>query len=106
MAKGSMWHVPGRVTGRIFVLACACAGLMASGPGVAQPFPTKVVRIINAQGPGALDGLARAYAQELTRYWGQPLIVEARAGAGSIVAADAVAKSPPDGYNKIGRAHV
>lgn len=82
--------------------ACMAApwmnGVLVNGAH-AQTFPAKVVRIVNAQGPGALDGLTRAYAQELTRYWGQPVIVEARAGAGSIVAADAVAKSAPDGYN-------
>lgn len=64
----------------------------------AQPFPSKVVRIINAQGPGTLDILARGYAQELTRYWGQPVVVEVRPGAGSIVGAEAVAHSAPDGY--------
>lgn len=64
----------------------------------AQAFPSKVVRIINAQGPGPLDVLARGYAQELTRYWGQPVVVEVRTGAGSIVGAEAVARSAPDGH--------
>src|ERR1035437_8905879 len=64
----------------------------------AQAFPSKVVRIINAQGPGTLDVLARGYAQELTRYWGQPVVVEVRTGAASIVGAEAVARSAPDGH--------
>mgnify|MGYP003349619756 CR=1 FL=1 len=89
---------PVRIAKQLQGLVMMCAALV-SLPITAQTFPTKVVRIINAQGPGALDGLARAYAQELTKYWGQPVIVEARAGAGSIVAADLVAKSSPDGYN-------
>jgi tripartite-type tricarboxylate transporter receptor subunit TctC len=80
-------------------LAYVIAALCVLAPAQAQQFPVKVVRIINAQGPGTLDVLSRGYAQELTRYWGQPVIVEARAGAGSIVAAEQVAKSAPDGYN-------
>ena len=64
----------------------------------AQVFPSKVVRIINAQGPGSLDVLARGYAQELTKYWGQPVVVEVRPGAGSILGAEAVAKAAPDGH--------
>ncbi len=67
-------------------------------PSLAQAFPAKVVRIINAQGPGTLDVLARAYAQELTKYWGQPVVVEVRPGAGSIIGAEAVARSAPDGH--------
>jgi tripartite-type tricarboxylate transporter receptor subunit TctC len=72
---------------------------LVCGSAYAQQFPLKPVRIVNAQGPGTLDALSRAYAQELTRYWGHAVIVEARAGAGSIVAADLIAKSAPDGYN-------
>lgn len=88
-----------RARGVVLAVGVACV-IAPWGPGAwAQPYPTKVVRIINAQGPGALDGLTRAYAQELTRYWGQPVIVESRAGGGSIVGADAVAKAAPDGYN-------
>jgi tripartite-type tricarboxylate transporter receptor subunit TctC len=76
----------------------AAAAVSFSGPLRTQPFPAKVVRIINAQGPGVLDVVARGYAQELTRFWGQPVVVESRPGAGSILGADAVAKSPPDGH--------
>src|SRR4051812_39295944 len=75
------------------------AAMLAPALASAQSFPTKVVRILNAQGPGTLDATARAYAQELTRYWGQPVVVESRAGAGSIVAAEQIAKAAPDGYN-------
>ena len=64
----------------------------------AQSFPTKVVRIINAQGPGVLEVVSRGYAQELSKMWGQPVIVENRAGAGSVLGAETVAKSAPDGH--------
>lgn len=87
---------------RLFSLGIFAAAALAVHHSAfvnAQAFPSKVVRIVNAQGPGTLDAISRGYAQELTKYWGQPVIVEARAGAGSIVAADAIAKSAPDGYN-------
>lgn len=84
---------------RSMILAAVALAMHQAPTVQAQPFPAKVVRIVNAQGPGTLDAISRGYAQELSKYWGQPVIVEARAGAGSIVAAEAIAKSPPDGYN-------
>ena len=62
-------------------------------------WPNKPVRIIVpfAAG-GTTDILARAIAPELTKAFGQPFIVENRAGAGGNIGADVVAKSPPDGY--------
>lgn len=73
-------------------MACIEAG--------AQPaWPTKSVRIIVPFAPGGTtDILARAMAQELSRAFGQPFIVENRAGAGGNIGADVVAKSPADGY--------
>ena len=47
---------------------------------------------------GATDVVARQLAQKLTEVWGQSVVVENRAGAGGNIGADAVAKSPPDGY--------
>ena len=62
-------------------------------------WPSKPVRIIVpfAAG-GTTDILARAMAPELTKAFGQPFVVENRAGAGGNIGADLVAKSPPDGY--------
>ena len=62
-------------------------------------WPNKPVRIIVpfAAG-GTTDILARAMAPELTKAFGQPFIVENKAGAGGNIGADLVAKSPPDGY--------
>ncbi|MDI1269706.1 MAG: tripartite tricarboxylate transporter substrate binding protein [Polaromonas sp.] len=69
-------------------------------PAAAQsPWPTKPVRIVVPFAPGGTtDILARAVAPELTRAFGQPFIVDNRAGAGGNVGADLVAKSPGDGY--------
>ncbi len=85
---------------RRHVLA-SLAAVLAATPLHAQtaPFPNRVIRIVpfgTAGGP--IDGIARAYADKLQARWGQPVIVEAKPGASGIVAADFVAKSPPDGY--------
>jgi tripartite-type tricarboxylate transporter receptor subunit TctC len=65
----------------------------------AQAFPTKPVRLIVPVTAGGLsDVLARQLAQELTRVWGQQVLVENRVGANTIVAAEATAKAAPDGH--------
>jgi tripartite-type tricarboxylate transporter receptor subunit TctC len=47
---------------------------------------------------GATDVFARKMGQVLSERWGQPVVIENRAGAGGVVGTDVVAKSPPDGY--------
>jgi tripartite-type tricarboxylate transporter receptor subunit TctC len=65
----------------------------------AQAWPTKPVRLIVAYPPGGgIDVLARQLADKLTAVWGQPVVVENRPGANTIVATDAVAKAAPDGH--------
>jgi tripartite-type tricarboxylate transporter receptor subunit TctC len=65
----------------------------------AQTFATKPVRIITPFSPGgSTDVLARALGEGLQRELGQPIIVESKTGAGSVLGNDAVAKSPPDGH--------
>jgi tripartite-type tricarboxylate transporter receptor subunit TctC len=62
-------------------------------------WPAKPVRIVVAYPPGGgIDVMARQIAEKLTAAWGQPVVVENRPGANTIVATDAVAKSAPDGY--------
>ena len=78
-----------------FILGCALA--FAAG---AQQWPTKPVRMIIAFAPGGGTDIAgRLIAKRLTETLGQSFIVENRAGAGGIIGAELVAKSPPDGYN-------
>jgi len=62
-------------------------------------YPIRQIRIIvpTAQGGGS-DTSARLIAQGLNKRWGRPVIVENRAGAGTIIGSDLVAKAPPDGY--------
>ena len=80
------------------LLAAASLALAVSSLH-AQAFPTKPVRLVVPQTPGgASDALARIMAQKLAEKWGQPVVVDNRAGAGGNIGMDAVAKAPPDGY--------
>jgi tripartite-type tricarboxylate transporter receptor subunit TctC len=79
-------------------LACVVA-LAVSTIAAAQSYPSKPVRIFVTIGPGAAaDVLTRLVGEKLSPRLGQPVVIENRAGAGGNIAADAVAKSPPDGY--------
>ena len=65
----------------------------------ADNWPTKPIRIIAAQAPGSSnDATARALAEFLTGHLGTPVVVENRPGGIGMIAADAVARSAPDGY--------
>ncbi len=86
------------------IKAMLVSGLLAgsvgiTGPAAAQGYPNRVVKIIVpfAAG-GGTDVMARTIAQKLNEAWSQPVVVENRPGAGGVIGADAVAKSPPDGY--------
>ena len=75
--------------------------LAALVPGVAaaQGYPSKPIRIINPfTAGGPVDLLARAVGQKLNETWGQPVIVETRAGADGSIGIDYAAKQPADGY--------
>jgi tripartite-type tricarboxylate transporter receptor subunit TctC len=79
-------------------LALAAAALLPS-LAAAQSFPTKPIRIVVPFPPGgSTDLLARRIGEKLAAVWGQPVVVDNRAGAGGTLGADYVAKSAPDGY--------
>ena len=80
---------------RFVLLLLGCFALGAH----AQTWPAKPVRIVVAYPPGGgIDVMARQIGERLTQAWGQPVVVENKPGANTIIAADAVAKSAPDGY--------
>jgi tripartite-type tricarboxylate transporter receptor subunit TctC len=65
----------------------------------AQSYPSKPIRLIVPIGPGgSTDIVGRLFAQRLSEQMGQTIIVDNRAGAGSTIGTELVAKSPPDGY--------
>ncbi|MFM9972362.1 MAG: Bug family tripartite tricarboxylate transporter substrate binding protein [Burkholderiales bacterium] len=69
------------------------------GVARAQDFPSKPIRIIVPYpAGGATDIAARVYGRKYAEAWGQPVLVENRAGAGGNIGTAAVAKSAPDGY--------
>ena len=81
------------------LLMTAPALLLAAGGVSAQTYPSKTVRFIVPYTPGgAADILARAVGAKLTEAWGQSVVVENRAGAGTNLGSEIAAKSPPDGY--------
>ena len=75
------------------------AALFFSATALAQPYPSKPVRIIvNFPAGGVADVYARIIGAKVQEAWGQPVVIENRTGAGGNIGAEAVAKSPPDGY--------
>jgi tripartite-type tricarboxylate transporter receptor subunit TctC len=80
-------------------LAVLVAGVVATPPVAAQNYPVRPIRLIVGFAPaGAADYLSRAMAEPLGKAIGQSIVVENRPGAGSSLAAEFVAKAPPDGY--------
>ncbi|MEQ1804324.1 MAG: tripartite tricarboxylate transporter substrate binding protein [Burkholderiaceae bacterium] len=82
-------------------IGCALAAACGIGPAMAQApaYPGKPIKLIVGFAPGgAADFVARTLGESLARSLGQSIVIENRPGAGSSVAADAVAKAAPDGY--------
>ncbi len=75
------------------------AGVMASTASLAQTYPIRPIRLIVPFGAaGGTDNLARIIEPVVSKALGQPLVIENRPGASSIIGMDAVAKSEPNGY--------
>ncbi len=84
-------------------LACLAAALSLTASALAaDQFPSRPVKILVPYAAGgAVDVLARTLGQSLSKSWGQQPVIENRAGAGGIVASQALVQSPADGYTLI-----
>src|SRR6266571_636651 len=81
---------------RCLALAAATLVPLASA---AQAYPTRPVRLMVPFPPGgATDIIGRLVAAKMQEVWGQPVVVENKPGAGTVVGTDYVAKSAPDGH--------
>lgn len=81
-------------------IVCTAAALAwAPGQALAQAYPTKPVKIVVPFGPGGFtDVVARILGVKLSESLGQPVVIENKPGAGSMIGTDQVAKSAPDGH--------
>jgi tripartite-type tricarboxylate transporter receptor subunit TctC len=84
-----------RVVAWIFLAGIIVVGTETAS---AQNYPNKPIRLVTAEAGGGADFLARLIAQGLAAGFGQQVIVDNRGAASGVVAADTVAKAPPDGY--------
>jgi tripartite-type tricarboxylate transporter receptor subunit TctC len=88
-----------RWLGLIVLLACA-TGIPEEG--LAQAFPSRPIRIIAPFPPGGVsDLLARLLGEEFRKSLGQPVVIENKPGAGTVIGVDAAAKSPADGHTLV-----
>ncbi len=79
-------------------LFAAMAALLPAAASAQSSWPTAPVTIIVPIGAGGADAIARLVGERVSRTWGQPVVVVNRAGAGTILGTEAVARSKPDGH--------
>lgn len=90
---------PRRATAALAALILCGTAITAISNAVAQSYPVRPVRLIIPYPPGGgLDIFGRSFATKMGENLGQPIIVENRPGASTIIASEATAKSPADGY--------
>jgi tripartite-type tricarboxylate transporter receptor subunit TctC len=81
------------------VQACIiAAALLAAGAASAQNYPVKPIRVVTAEPGGGNDFAARTIGQAIGARLGQPWVMDNRGGAGGVVAIEAAARAPADGY--------
>ncbi len=92
--KKLTWTAPA-----LLALTASLTASLSTAQTAAQNYPQKPIRMIVPFTPGgSTDILARSIGQELSKAWGQSVIIENIAGAGGSIGADKAAKSPADGY--------
>jgi tripartite-type tricarboxylate transporter receptor subunit TctC len=79
--------------------AAIVVGILIPGLASAQTWPSKPIRLVIAQAPGsATDVISRVVASPLSESLGQPIVIDARPGAGGVLGTEVAARSAPDGY--------
>lgn len=79
--------------------ALVIAGASLIAPASAQDFPNRLVRIVVPYpAGGGVDGMARALGEGLSQIWKQPVIIENKPGASTMIGGEFVARAPADGY--------
>jgi tripartite-type tricarboxylate transporter receptor subunit TctC len=85
--------------GALFLLTCLVTCLDRTGGAQTPAYPSRPITLVITSVPGGVtDVVGRALAQELSKAWGQEVVVENKGGAAHIIGAEAVAKAAPDGY--------
>ena len=84
---------------RTFLTAAAATVALANRPTRAQAFPDRPLRFVVPYAPGgSTDTSSRIVAEKLAQILGQPMVVENKAGGGTIIGTEHVARAKPDGY--------
>ena len=98
-------HVKVRLSAAAVVIAACSSSSVAHAAMTAaevQAYPSKPIRIITPFSPGGSgDAIMRVVGQKLTDAWGQPSIMDNRAGASGVIGLQLAAKSAPDGYTLV-----
>ena len=90
-------HLPGST-----LASLATATLLAAGNAIAQPYPSKVIRLINPNAPGGnSDIVFRLLSSKMNEVLGQQLVFDYRPGAGGNIGTEMAAKAAPDGYTTL-----
>ena len=93
-----MKHTRRRVLAHVCLAAAAAGGLWSAAAHAQAAWPSRPVKIVVPTGPGSsLDLIVRAMSDKLAARWGQPVVIENRAGAGGMLGMDLVAKAT-DGH--------
>src|SRR6202162_6217631 len=93
MERSANWRA------RLVAAAMGCVALAAAAH--AEPFPARIVKLVVPQAPGgATDVFARKLGQLLSEKWGEPVVVENRAGVAGVLGTEFVAKAAGDGYTR------
>src|ERR1700739_691833 len=86
----------------VLALVMALVSAMDAGPSAQSEFPSRPLHLfVPYAAGGGVDILARTLGDVVSRQWGQSVVVENRPGAGGVVASQALASAPPDGYTLI-----